>query len=120
MADKRPAHRRGTTTRTYRRHQAELFKGTMCARCGNSKGPITRQPCDPAKHPTHAALPYCPTHPLAPSYGHKTDLQFGGSVHARSNRQLEHYGCNAEAGARAYWAARKGKPEQDNRQSWDW
>lgn len=115
MANKRPAHRRGTTTRSYRRAQANAFKGKYCARCG---GLIVKTKCDPAKHPTHAKLAYCPTDPLAPSLGHKTDLQHGGSVLAASNHQLEHYGCNASAGSKARWA--KQPKTVDHRHSWDW
>lgn len=120
MAAQRPAHRRGTTSRDYRRAQAIVFRQTVCARCGNSKGPIVRQRCSPDQHPHHALLKYCPTHPLAPSLGHRQDLQFGGSVLSRSNHQLEHYGCNASAGSRARWAAAKGRRGAAERQSWDW
>lgn len=119
MANKRPAHRKGTTTRAYRKAQANVFKQTVCARCGNSKGPIVRQPCDPATHPSHVGYRYCPTHPLAPSLGHKTDLQHGGSVLDPRNHQLEHYGCNASAGVKARFA-KHGRSRAADRQSWDW
>lgn len=111
MADKRPAHRRGTTGAPYRRAQKALFaSGNVCARCGNAKGPIVRDArCG---HPAHQHLKGCPTHPLAPSYGHIRDLQHGGSVRDPRNRQLEHFGCNASAGARS-----RAKPA---RSSWDW
>lgn len=116
MANQRPHHRRGTTTRAYRRAQAFVFRQTVCARCGNAKGPIVRQRCD---HPSHAGLKYCPTHPLAPSLGHKTDLQFGGSVLDPRNHQLEHYGCNASAGVKARFA-KHGRRAAAERQSWEW
>ncbi len=118
MANQRPAHRKGTTGRAYRKAQAHLFnRSKTCARCG---GPFFRQPCDPAEHPHHAKLPYCPTNPLAPSLGHIQDLQFGGSVLDPRNHRAEHYGCNARAGVEARWAATKGKSAEDNRQSWEW
>lgn len=119
MADQRPAHRRGTTTRAYRRAQAIIFKQTVCQRCFNAKGPIVRQRCDPAVHPHHARLAYCPTHPLAPSLGHKQDLQHGGSVLDPRNHRLEHYGCNSSAGVKARFATAKGKRTKEH-QSWDW
>lgn len=110
MANKRPEHRKGTTGRDYRKLQAWVYaSSTICARCGNSRGPIVRQGCD---HPTHQGQPYCPTHPLAPSLGHKDDLQFGGRT-TRQNSQLEHFGCNAEAGALS--RSTKARP---NHQSW--
>lgn len=118
MANQRPHHRRGTTSRAYRRAQAHLFKRSkVCARCG---GPFVREPCDPAVHPTHAKLPYCPTNPGAPSLGHIQDLQFGGSVLDPRNHRAEHYGCNASAGVKARMAAAKGKRTTAERQSWDW
>lgn len=117
MANKRPRHRRGTTGDEYRRAQRQIFKGTVCARCGNSKGPIMRvQGCD---HPTHADLPYCPTHPLAPSLGHKKDLQHGGRALDPRNHQLEHFGCNSSAGAKSR-AKGRGRSASASEESWDW
>jgi hypothetical protein len=114
MANQRPAHRKGTTDRDYLRSQAQTVRGTICARCGNTKGPIVRDyRCN---HPTHQHLPGCPTYRLAPTLGHKTDLQHGGSVKARSNHQLEHVTCNSSAGAKSR-TKRAGKTD---RTSWDW
>jgi hypothetical protein len=118
MADKRPAHRKGTTGRDYRKLQAWVFRGTVCARCHNAKGPIVREPCDPAIHPSHEGQPYCPTHPLAPSLGHKLDCQHGGRT-TKQNSQLEHFSCNSSAGVIARMAKeRSAKGVQT--QSWDW
>lgn len=115
MANKRPEHRRGTTGRDYRRLQAQVFAGPqVCARCGNSRGPILRIACD---HPSHAKLDYCPTHRLAPSLGHKQDLQHGGRT-SKANSQLEHFGCNASAGVKARMNAQHARRTQT--QSWDW
>lgn len=122
MANKRPAHRKGTTGREYRKAQAWIFKGKICARCGNTKGPIMR--IKGCQHPTHQQLPYCPTHPLAPSLGHKQDLQFGGPAMDSRNHQLEHYSCNSSAGNKARLAkeraAKTGTPPQAPRASWTW
>jgi hypothetical protein len=114
MANKRPEHRKSTTGHAYRKLQASIFRGTVCARCGNAKGPIVR--LKGCSHPTHQALRYCPTHPLAPSLGHKQDLQHGGRPLDPRNAQLEHFGCNASAGVRA----RFGKRPRDPGTSWDW
>lgn len=114
MADKRPAHRKGTTGHSYRKLQAWVFQGTVCQRCHNTKGPIVKAKCH--NHPSHAALAYCPTHPLAPSLGHKTDLQHGGRALDPRNAQLEHFSCNASAGARS-----KARPKPNSgHQSWAW
>lgn len=116
MADKRPAHRKGTTGQRYRRAQANQFRRSkICARCG---GRIVLTKCSPDRHPKHAHLPYCPTHPLAPVLGHKQDLQFGGSLLDPRNHQTEHYGCNSSAGVKARMAAERGRTAA--RQSWDW
>lgn len=111
MADRRPAHRRGTTGAAYQRLQKLVTtSGDVCARCGNRKGPIVRDArCE---HLTHQHLKGCPTHPLAPTLGHIVDLQHGGRPRDRRNTQIEHYGCNASAGALS-----KKKPA---RTSWDW
>lgn len=113
MANKRPAHRKGTTGQRYRRLQAEVFKGTICQRCGNAKGPIVRAKCD--THPSHAKLKYCPTHPLAPSLGHREDLQYGGAALDPKNARLEHFSCNSTAGARS-----KHRKPSSTHQSWSW
>lgn len=117
MAYKRPPHRKGTTGQAYRKLQAWVFKGTVCARCHNRRGPIVR--ARGCAHPTHQDMPYCPTHPLAPSLGHKTDLQFGGKPRDPRNVQLEHFSCNASAGVRARrdGEQRRAAPRAD---SWDW
>lgn len=108
MADRRPVHRKGTTGKAYRKAQQALFNSaSTCARCGGSVRRDIR-----CNHPKHQHLRYCPTHPLAPSYGHKTDLQHGGSVRGKHNRQLEHFGCNSRAGARSQ--------RRNQRLSWDW
>ncbi len=73
-----------------------------------------REPCDPSVHPSHAGMPYCPTHPLAPSLGHRTDLQHGGALR---DAALEHFGCNAQAGARS---KRRTIRKATRHQSWEW
>lgn len=111
MSDRRPAHRKGTTGAAYQKLQKAVTTGPgVCARCGNSKGPIVRDA--PCRHPKHAHLKGCPTHPLAPSLGHIVDLQHGGRPRDRNNTQIEHFGCNSRAGALS-----KAKPK---RTSWDW
>lgn len=119
MANKRPEHRAGTTGYAYRKLQANVFKGTVCARCGNAKGPIVRQRCDPAVHPTHEGQPYCPTHPLAPSLGHDLDCQFGGKT-TRKNSRLEHFGCNSSAGVTARMARERASKPAQQPVTWDW
>lgn len=121
MASKRPAHRKGTTGDAYRRAQVNQFRrSNICARCGH---PTQHIKCNPQQHPKHAHLPYCPTHPLAPSLGHKQDLQDGGSVLDPRNHQTEHYGCNARAGVTARMAkqrATKTSTTTAHRDSWNW
>lgn len=111
MADKRPAHRRGTTGEAYRRLQRRVFKGTVCARCGGTRFVMDYR-CD---HPSHAALKGCPVHPLAKSLGHIKDLQHGGHPLDPANAQLEHLGCNSSAGARA-----RHRVANRSRSSWTW
>lgn len=111
MANRRPAHRRGTTGEAYRRLQAWVFRGTVCARCGGTRFVMNAQ----CNHATHAQLGYCPVHPMAKAMGHKTDLQHGGAPLSRRNVQLEHFGCNSSAGARS-----RAKGPDRHRSSWSW
>lgn len=111
MADKRPAHRRGTTGDAWRKLQRRVFKGTVCERCGGTKFVMNYR----CAHPSHAKLRYCPTHPLAKSVGHIIDLADGGDALDPKNVRLEHLGCNSSAGSKA-----RHRVANRRRSSWSW
>jgi hypothetical protein len=110
MADRRQPHRRGANGRPYRRFRAAVIDSeTVCQRCGEG-GFVTDAPC---AHPSHARMRGCPTHPRYPTLGHRVDLQHGGRARDRANAGLEHFGCNASAGARS-------KSQAKPHVVWDW
>jgi len=97
MADKRPAHRKGTTGRVWRRVRNKVINSTdICWICGKQ---VRRD------------VP--PTHPLAPTADHTLDLQYGGSAQDARNLRLAHFGCNSRRGAQS-------KRRTPQRKSWDW
>jgi len=91
---KRPEHRRGTTGRPWRRYRDN--KVSQATQCCYGDGPfVTDAQCD---HPTHAGMPGCPTHPLAPTLEHPRALIQGG--HPRDPDGLvAHFRCNSKRGA---------------------
>jgi hypothetical protein len=91
----RPAHRRGTTGRPWRRFRGKLVgAATNCCYCQIPF--VTDAPC---QHPTHARLKGCPTYHAYPTVEHYETLIEGGPVMDPSTAGVACYRCNSTTGA---------------------
>lgn len=92
----RPAHRKGTVGRPWRRFRKNTVDGvTHCQNptCGELL--VRDAPCT---HPNHQRLGYCPTHPRYPTLEHPHRLVDGGEVRSGGNAQVWCYSCNSRGG----------------------